>query len=482
MSNLMTGRLAPTLAAALAVLLAFVGVAAAKVSAGVRLDPTYGKWGRVALPSARLGYPTRPSLAVLMQDGGLLVPTSRSVLRIGLDGTLDESFGVGGTLTPPPAPGAGFEISGLAVDSQNRIVVAGSSILPVQEQPLGGTVGTIPESARAARVMRFMPNGALDPSFADRGVLETTFGLPVPLDSSGRPILTRPWAEATGVAVDAQDRVILTGGASAGVEFGCAHDWFWNTVTFAALIARLTPAGALDASFGGGDGFFGGSSAAENPLHAELSADPLAGTGGEVTYGPGSAPCPRAEGELGLARLTADGEPQPAFGPRGWLPGWITSAVPGSDGSIVALESLASKSDDPRRVRVFALNPDGTPAAVLRRRGSVVVRPPGPPGSELVSVAVGAEGRVLLGGTLRRADAPNGKDRGRFLITRLEANGKIDMRFGRDGRVATAFKGRTVRGKRLLLDGQGHALLVGAFRRGTRRGPGLAVARYALGD
>ena len=32
--------------------------------------------------------------------------------------------------------------------------------------------------------MRFLPNGVLDPSFADHGVLETTFGLPVPLDPS----------------------------------------------------------------------------------------------------------------------------------------------------------------------------------------------------------------------------------------------------------------------------------------------------------
>ena len=318
----MTRHIAAMLGVALALLLALAsGMASADVPAGFRLDPTYGQAGRVIVPAAERAYPVRPAKAVLMHDGSLLVPSSRSLLRVGPNGTVDESFGVGGTITPAPAPGAGFEIAGLAVDSQDRILVAGTSSLPVQEEPTGEPLSTIPQSPRAVRVMRFLPNGSLDTTFADQGVLETTFGLPVPLDPSGKPIVVRSWADATGVAVDSQDRVILTGGASAGLEFGCAHDWFWNTVTYAALVARLTPAGALDTSFGGGDGFFGGHSAAENPLHAELSAGPIVGPGGEVTYSAGGARCPRTGGSegvapAGLGRDTAAGVRLPGLASR----------------------------------------------------------------------------------------------------------------------------------------------------------------------
>lgn len=469
-----------TIGITLALLLALCGPASAR-GTGIRLDPTFGTGGRVTVPAPSRYYPLRAAGATLMSDGGLLVPTGQSLLLVGPDGRVDESFGTGGTLALPVAAGTSFEIAGVAVDAQGRILVAGTSDYPPEERSAGEPFAAVSESPRAARVMRFLPGGTLDQSFADHGVLETTFGLPPPLDSTGKPIVARTWADATGVSVDAQGRVLVTGGASAGVEFGCAHDWFWNTVTYAALVARLTPSGGFDTGFGGGDGVFGGRSSAENPLNAEIAADPIPGPGGEVTYGSGGARCPRAGGELGLAQLASDGTPQASVGPQGRLPGWFTSTVPGPDGSTLALGPLASKGNGPRRVQVVDIGADGKPGGSFGGQARVVAAAPGPVGSELVSVAGGPEGGVLLGGTLRREAVRGAQGRGRFLITRLDADGRIDPRFGRSGRVVTGFPGLTVRGKKLLLDGGGHALLVGSYRRGARGASGLAVARYVLG-
>ena len=419
-----------------------------------------------------------------MHDDSLVVSTGESLKRLTPEGRLDESFGEGGTLTPPAPPDGTFEIDGLAVDSQDRLIVAGTSTLPEDEPH---APGELPEKPQAVRILRYLSNGSLDLSFGDHGVVETDFGLPLPQDEAGRPFLARPRVEATGVAVDAQDRVIVTGGASVGLQSACAHDWFFGTLTYAAFVARFTESGAIDTGFGGGDGIFGGHSAEENPLHAEISATPLVGPDEQVTYAKGRGHCPRAEGSFGLARLTEEGAAQSAFGDQGAVRDFSVQAAMESDGSILSLGWVIPwyYTKEPLRVSVTRLGTGGRLVRSYGRKGQAIVKSPGVAGSQLSALAIDARGRVLLGGTMigaRTFPGPPGSEKKRhrhsFVLVRLGPNGQPDQAFEPRGRIVTGFGSLGVTGSNLLLDSQGRAVLVGTY--GSWKSRGLAVARYVI--
>lgn len=476
-------------AAALAALalLAFSPTALARAA---HLDFSFGDDGRVILPPDFNGEPIAAT-AVLARDDSLILSTGRSLRRLAPDGQLDASFGDAATLTPPAPPDGDFTIDGLAVDSQGRLIVAGTSEVPTDTAPFATLIlpEKYPPRAQAARVMRYLPDGSLDPSFGDHGIVETDFGLPAPRNEAGEQLLERPWVEVSGLALDSQDRVILTGGASAGIEFACSHDWSFNTLTYAAFAARLRPDGTVDTGFGGGDGVFGGRSVKENSLHAEVSASPQVVPGDEVTYARGHGHCPRTEGSSGLARLGADGMPSRSFGAGGTVRRWSTATAVGPEGSITTLSYVSPWYflKEPMRVVVSRLRADGKlDRSYGRRKGHTVVRSPGGPGGSLGSPVIDAHGRVLLGGTMitaRTFPGPPGSTRRRhrrsLVLVRLGADGQLDRDFGRHGRLAVAFGSLAVTETSLLLDSQGRAVNVGTYGR-SDKAQGIVLTRYVL--
>lgn len=128
-----------------------------------------------------------------------------AVARLTTAGTLDSSFDDDGKLII--TFGASHDYGyGVAVDSQDRVVVAGYTY-----------IGSGTEMA----VARLTATGALDANFDSDGKQTISFG---------------PYgATATAVAVDSQDRVVVAGYAMYGYSD--------------VAVARLTAAGALDSSF-----------------------------------------------------------------------------------------------------------------------------------------------------------------------------------------------------------------------------------------
>ena len=102
----------------------------------------------------------------------------------------------------------------VAIDSQGRIVVAGSVRLP---DP--------PRDNFAFALARYTPDGSLDPSFSGDGKLTTDFG----------GLADNAYA----VAIDPQDRIVAAGQGYTGVDFDFA-------------LARYTPDGSLDPTFSSG--------------------------------------------------------------------------------------------------------------------------------------------------------------------------------------------------------------------------------------
>lgn len=488
-------RLGNHLAVAAAVLLLLGGVDAHAEGAD-RLDRSFGQDGRVTVP--------RAYAAAVAPNGSMILTSKRPVVgfgsgspslndenslrRLAPDGKLDRSFGEGGVVTPPPVAGGAFALAGVAVDSQGRIVVAGTSTPP---QPPSSAPPPSPPAfdllkepiVTTARILRYLPNGTLDPSFGDQGIVETDFGLPPPMNEGVR-LAPKPLIMVTGVAIDDSGRIVLTGGAGAGLRNGCGHDWFWNVLTYAAFVARLTESGVADTSFGR-NGLSGGLAASENPLQAEVGTEPIISPGGAVTFLRKEGACPAAADFPGAAQLTAVGAPIGLGEP---LPSrsLIAAAAAAEDGSVYLLElpPQSRKAGKPWYVRVLSLGPGGALNQAFGQRGRVTVRLPGREQSEVESIAVDSGGRVLLGG-VEFAHPPdeNGTRRGHpsLLLMRLRAQGGRDSGSGVSGATVTRFPSLNPRATpRLLLDGQARAILSGQYWRG-KGNAGLAAVRYVLG-
>jgi uncharacterized delta-60 repeat protein len=469
----------------LAIVSAAVAPAASRSAAppAVRLDPSFGSGGRALVPLGFEGPARwRAKMAASMPDGGLVLSNGHVLDRLAPEGRLDPSFGTLGTVVPAQPQGGSFEVTGIAVDTKGRIVVAGTSTLPPEAKP--PPVAGFQSGPLAARVERYLADGSLDSSFGTNGIVESDFGLQPPRDQNGQPFLERPWVQATGVAVDPQNRIVVTGGAGAGLVFGCEHDWFFNTLTYAGLVARFTEAGTLDPGFGGGDGLVGGVKREENALAVEATADPVLGPGGQVTFRPGAGICPPPY-RPGVAELDEAGSPQQGFGSGSRVAGEFLGVAPEPDGSLLVLEPRRTFGK-PMRGVVRRLQPNGTPDPSFGRGGSTSLVVRGGRGTAFSGIAVDPAGRILVAGSIATEPMRGRRLRHRpprqnwLLLERLTADGAPDPTVGPAGRATVRFKSLTVGPPTLLLDRQGRVLLVGRYR-GRKRGvEGLAVARLAF--
>jgi uncharacterized delta-60 repeat protein len=472
-----------SLGLAMALVVAVAGGASAS-AATVHLDTSFGEGGKAFVRQKFSGEAGYERLAVATPDGGIVLAAGGTLTKVNSTGQVDESFGVGGTLTPAVPKDGSLEIAGMTVDSQGRLLVAGTLHSPfamkeASESFGNGNGGTV----ETAEVIRFLPDGSLDPTFGKGGVVETDLNLPAPTDKRGRQLLPRAWVSVTGIAVDSSDRVILTGGVSNGLAFGCGHDAFWNTVTYAAFVARLTPAGALDPSFGDA-GVFAGRQTSENPLSDEFAAEPMVRPGGEIVYQGGSGRC--RGGSSGLVELGAAGRLQPGFGAGGAVVGAWGSPRLGPDGSIttMALAKNWRYLRESAQIAVHRYEAGGGADSSFGKGGERLITSPGGKESGLDSMAIDSEGDVILAGdmhTFKKLRHPKGKRKVKlagsfFTLAGLTPSGAADPAFGTRGWIATRFGTTQVREPQVLIDPQGRPLVVGTY--GYPREKGWVIARY----
>ena len=190
-------------------------------TAGV-LDPTFGNGGKSVIPTDEEAEVTGMTL---QPDGKLLVVGKQrgvgtsdqviSLVRVLPTGGLDPDFGSGGKQTY-----AAFQGSGSAA-VRGHLLLADGKILIV-----GGS-GNGAQNAQQAYVMRLLASGKPDTSFDGDGVV--LFEKPAQVIS----------ANAAAVYEQADGKLIVVGGR------------FENSVSVTSLV-RLSPTGAVDASFGTG--------------------------------------------------------------------------------------------------------------------------------------------------------------------------------------------------------------------------------------
>jgi|GEM_PF-5102751 len=360
----------------------------ASANAG-ELDPSFGEGG-IAIAKVYKGFPQ--DLAIDRHGrivvAGFSVSFPRSlpeVARFQPDGSVDRSFGSDGVLAahwckdPRGFISSAASISGVAVDSADRIVLVGRA-----------TVSPPTVSPRVAEmcVVRLLSNGEPDPSFGQDGTLTLTGA-----------------GEATGVAIDHQGRILISG--SDGLT-----------------AIRLTDSGALDPTFGEGgiaSLHLGQESEARSIAVDSSGRVVLAGT---TTTAGGS--------QVAAARFDADGRPDPSFagigyetlGPSGpprrnvatgvvldRLGRLVLSVTEGAEGNETALAGR--------------LLPNGALDASFGDRGRVLLSPLGVAVAN--GIAVDQAGRVLVSGSV------GGSFAGQAFLARLGSDGALDASFGSGG-------------------------------------------------
>ena len=184
------------------------------------LDPDFGTGGVV---HTQLGLPGERDIgnSVNLLDDGRIVVTGTAdsswpfddyaAVRYLPNGELDESFGDGGiVIVPAERAQWGFA----------------STVMPDGKLVIGGEAEAPEQYMYESRLVRLLPDGTVDDTFGDHGVVTEDFG-----DSGATDAL----------AVD-PDGKLISGGFS--------HDINWQNVKFA--LARYNDDGTLDAGFGDG--------------------------------------------------------------------------------------------------------------------------------------------------------------------------------------------------------------------------------------
>ena len=341
------------------------------------LDPAFGQDGVAVVD---LGDEDRAVDLAVQSSGRVVVAANANVdgtvdrgvlFALTADGALDGDFGTSGLVAVADDGGG---VAGLALDASDRVVVAvfdgtvqlarysaggaldagfgadgraDTGVIGLPGRPLavpgGGAVlvglrfSNPPAFQLEPFVARVTASGALDGSFAGDGVLELDFG--------------GTFDGLLSAALDGQGRIVAV-----GLESDLAAQ------RSALVVARITAAGALDASFAG-DGT--ASSTLGQPLAqgAALAVLP----DGRIVVGGVAGTAQR--GGLAVARLLPDGALDPAFGDGGSLV--LGSADDESvtglaiqPGRIVAVGSRGNVAEPPTALRMIAvLNGDATATA-----------------------------------------------------------------------------------------------------------------------
>ena len=191
------------------------------LDASGNIDASFGSGGVQTLGNhvSDLAIDSHDRIVVLEGDATPLSFSSTIfVSRYLSDGSLDMSFGTMGTAILAD-PGYGFIPSSLALDDSDNAYIVGSAV------PLPDTGET------QLLVSRVANDGVIDISFGGGG---TGWTLPLPPSDL---------SQGLAIALDDKGEVFVTGSAHTDPSLGLV------------ALAKLTPAGLLDTSFGTGTGF-----------------------------------------------------------------------------------------------------------------------------------------------------------------------------------------------------------------------------------
>jgi uncharacterized delta-60 repeat protein len=445
---------------ALIVILAAIAAPAAEARSGA-LDPGFGHGGRIdrATDFGDQSWSVVRTQVVGLPDGRFVLLARNSLYGFWADGTIARAFGSGEGPVPTP-PGYHLEATGIDADASGRVVVAGTL--------------RAADGAERALVVRYTAAGDLDPTFGDRGMLVTDFGLPPRRDPEGSPPLTQ--VQVAGIAVDSQDRVVLTGTRTRMIGPCRASS---NLVYSDAFAARLDAVGRLDPSFGD-------EGVARMFDVAHIGSPVLDSEDGVYVTTPygGRGPCTEPRYDRLVGHLDGGGHPDTAFGGSGWISlpfprrtAAVTSVL-GPGDTLLLVESRWARKPARKVVKLRRLLADGALDDRFGRDGVATLSAPRRT-LEAAAAAVDSVGRILIAGTAANLRKPKQR---RFFLGRLTGSGRPDRSFGRGGLRTTGWgNGAEAVGSSVLLQPHRAVVAGSAGSKIFSNGSGLVLAGYRLG-
>jgi uncharacterized delta-60 repeat protein len=459
----------------------WMNFAAARLTVDGRLDPTFGRRGKIAVgffPDADVAQ----SAALLPKGKIVLVgrresrgvqppnPMDFQIARLTAAGQVDSAFGDAGLVTTDFTSPARTR----AVDV---VHLAGGELLVLHEheEPFHTRFG----------VSRYDLSGALDITFGQGGTTLIDFGgtqdqpTAMALQPGGRIAVTG-WTAGGSFPITAAAVALLNPDGSLATEFGGDGittqtggpntSYAARTVAFqgdkilvagqsstgAFLMLRFNPDGSLDATFGDGGNvetpfdpnpqFTSFTTAAHDMTIQDDGKIVLAGHHGRyVDWGmsPGNV--------FAVARNSANGQLDPTFGEGGRVMQSFSAAPENDIARSVAIDAAgnivlaglahANRSGNSPFTGAFAairLRPDGSLDPTFGDGGKVTI-PFGEFRADANDVAIQADGKILLAGEITTNDPTSGYPNIDFALARLNVNGSLDASFGETGKITTHF-------------------------------------------
>ncbi len=399
------------------------------------LDTTFGTAGRASAKTvsgiAVRGLVTQP-------DGRILIAGTSErdvvVLRLGIDGALDATYGMQGKVTADLRVGgvSSYDIAeGIALAPNGNAVIAGWTTNPTSNYA----------------VARFSSGGVLDPTFDKAGYVVTPFA---PQPTWNGDVL------ALAVVVQSDGKPVFGGKI---LEMRAKHH---------PVIARFKMNGALDDTFGTNDtGWFS--------QQAYTGAAPLDSSDDECTalaLAPGEKIVGAGTTEQGgkrffVVRLDGRGKVDPSFGSGGFTQ--ITFPTDATAHSVHTLPDgrvLVTGTTDAKMV-VVRLDASGRLDTQYGGTGKVTIDVGAPIAPTSARSVLDSAGRIVL-------SAATGTDND-IVIARVLETGVVDASFGTAGHVVAKLGARGTAGNvRIALepdgrivaatDGGGVASELAAFR------------------
>ncbi|HEV7862923.1 MAG TPA: hypothetical protein VGR20_09490 [Acidimicrobiia bacterium] len=438
----------------------------------------------------------RPRPVALVLLGALLAPMAPSASAGSGAGDLDPGFGRGGKVLVKPPVDSGEWPGGQAVQPDGAIVVVGTAA-PAR-------------NGYAFLLLRFLPDGKLDPSFGTGGRVWTdlvTLGTPLRGAVTGDVALGS--SSASAVVVQPDGRIVVGGTTQSGgttafavmrylpdghpdpafgsdglalTDFDAATN---DSVTALSLLAdgrilaagaagsavglaRYLPDGRLDTSFGpAGNGTVTTTRGLLNALG--LNADP----GGRLLVA-GQAGTPGGPFDFGLARYSGDGVLDDSFGDRGVVETdlgstgeWPAGVVPGPAGTVIVAGASGSS---------FALLRYGADGKLDPTFGTGGVSKAGPDLGGAHAVIQLPDGRLLLAGERLAGDFRE------VALARYHPDGVLDSGFGTGGVVGTDVSLGHDDGAAAVLYPGGGLVVAGTTLDQQNLHPAVFLVRYAAVD
>jgi uncharacterized delta-60 repeat protein/uncharacterized repeat protein (TIGR01451 family) len=334
--------------------------------------------------------------ATAILTAGLFVAASLMTPVKAAPGDLDPSFGSGGVVTTDISA-FGSEAHSLAIQADGKIVAAGSSATPTNQQ---------------FALARYNPDGSLDQAFGSAGQVTTSFPGQGQASSLAQAVAIQP------------DGKIVAGGLT-GFPSSCASCFLPQPFA----LARYDTDGTLDASFGSG-----GLVTLSLPLPSGINALAVQPDGRIVAGGFTFEPLPSVSttGEFALIRLNPDGSPDPSFGSQGVVlkdfgqnSATILAVALQTDGRIVASGAVSNIPG----FCVVRYNTDGSLDSSFGV-GGIVTTPIQVTGFQAWGLSILSDGRILVGGGSTTAE-----------LARYNTDGSLDSTFGAGGIALAPFPG-----------------------------------------